>query len=250
MGRRRARLPGLVLGVGLAGVAVWGLQATAVTRQGVNFSVASHAIPRHVKILDFVQRDAHYRLLARQITEGLTSDHDRALAVYEWTRRNIRANPRDLPVVDDHILHIIIRGYGMDDQQADVFCTLATYAGVPAFWRFIRGDSEQLGLVLSFAKVDGAWRVFDVARGVVFRDPHGRLMDIDTLLATPTLTDAVAHHAPSGMSYAAYLERLQPFTVPATLRAEQQMPWRRILYEARQALRLGIGSRVESDGAR
>ena len=117
--------------------------------------------------------------------------------------------------------------------MADVFCTLVTYAGVPAFWVFVRDAPERPVLALSFAKVDGAWRVFDVAQGVVFRDARGRLLDVETLLATPTLLEG-----PLGVSYAAYLERLRPFMVPDPLRAEQQMVWPRLLFEIRKALHL------------
>ena len=59
----------------------------------------------------------------------------RVLAVFDWTARRIQPTPEGWPVVDDHILNIIIRGYGMTDQRADVFATLTTYAGVPAFWQ-------------------------------------------------------------------------------------------------------------------
>lgn len=234
--RRRPILLSGFLAVGLGGIAVWGLQATAITRQGVNFAVSNCPIPLHVKILDFLHRNIHYRLLAQQITHGLTSDRERVLAAFDWTHRNIRTIPRGWPVVDDHILHIMIRGYGLDDQMADVFCTLATYAGVPAFWKLVRDVPGGSGLILSFAKVDGAWRVFDVAHRVVFTDPNGALLDIKALLADPTLAEVTDQQA-GGIPYSQYLANLQPFTVPDVLRAQKQMPIPRLLYEVRRVVR-------------
>jgi len=246
--RRRTILVSACLAIGLSGVAVWGLQTAAITRQGVNFTVSNHSIPLYVKVLDFLHRDAHYRLLARQITEGLTSDQERILAVFDWTRRHIRTTPQGWPIVDDHILDIIIRGHGLDDQMADVLCTLATYAGVPAFWEYVRDVPGGPVLVLSFAKTEGAWRVFDVAHGVVFADAHGRLLDLDALLADPTLVTSVANPTAQQIPYAAYLERLRPVTVPETLRAEQQMPWPRLGFEVRRALRLVPTEERGADG--
>lgn len=237
--RRRCLLKSSVVGLVVGGAALWGLQTTATTQQGVNFAVASHPLPLAVKLLDFVHRDAHYCLLARDITADCRSDHERVLAVFDWTRRSIQPTPRDWPIVDDHILHIVIRGHGLDDQMADVFCTLATYAGVPAFWKVIRDLPGGAAFVLSFAKVDGAWRVFDVAHGVVFVTAQGHLLEVDTLMREPALaTDVVLHRPEEAIPYAAAFERLRPFTVPPVLRAEQQMPWRRLLYEARRALHL------------
>lgn len=231
---------------GLAAAIIWALGAQATTRQGINFEVSVHPIPLHAKVLAFLHRDAQYRLITREIAGGLRSDRERVQAAFDWTRRRIRRTPQGWPVVDDHVLHIIIRGHGMDDQMADVFTTISTYAGVPAFWRFIREAPEDPGLVLSFAKVDGAWRVFDVANGVVFRDFQGQLVDIESLLATPVPVELAIPNAPSGIPYAAYVERLQPFTVPDPLRAEKQMPWPRLAFELRRTLHLTSDDNAES----
>ncbi len=246
--RRRLVLAACCLGVVVGGAALWGLRTTATTRQGVNYAVSPHPIPLYVKILDFIHRDAHYRLLAREMTTGCRTNQERVLAVFDWTRRTIRPTPRGWPIVDDHILDIIIRGHGTGDQMADVFCTLATYAGVPAFWRVIPDVPERPGLIFSFAKVRGRWRVFDVAQGVVFKDPDGELVAVDTLLAAPFLAD-LAHDVPIEISYAGYFERLSPFEVPEMLRAEQQMPGPRLWFEIRRALRLKRTERGRDGGS-
>ncbi len=247
--RRRISRTLLVAGIGLG--ALWLLTApVASTRQGVNFQVTQHRIPFYVKAIDFLHRHYAYERLAHEVMNGKTTDEARALAVFDWTRRNIRPTPSSWPIVDDHILHIIIRGYGIADQMADVFCTLATYAGVPAFWELIRGVPDSPPLVLSFAKIDGAWRVFDVAHGVVFADAQGRLLDLNSLLADPTLVTSVAHSTTQPIPYAKYLDSLRPFTPPDLLRAEQQMPWPRLCLEVQRALHLGSGSHVEPDATR
>lgn len=234
--RWTARRALLVAGVGAA--ILWGMSATATTRHGVDFQVSTKRIPLYVKALDFFHRHEQYRLLAEQIVKGVPGDQQRVLAVFRWTREHIPATPTGWPVVDDHVLHIIIRGHGMDDQMADVFTTLSTYAGVPAFWRPLQPSDGGLILTVSFAKVDGAWRVFDVAHNLIFADAQGRLVDIETLISDPALTDAIAGPVrPAGVPYSRYLQAAQPFTIPDVLRAQRQMPWPRLKYEVGRMMR-------------
>ena len=56
------------------------------------------------------------------------------MEIFIWTCENIRKQPDGLPVIDDHVWHIIIRGYGEPDQSSDVFTTLCNYAGIRAFY--------------------------------------------------------------------------------------------------------------------
>ena len=153
----------------VAGIVIVGAIAMTLslpTRQGVNYQVSTQTLPAYVKTFEFLSRHHRYAALARQITAGMTSDHDRAQAVFAWTRQHIRPVPEGWPVVDDHILNIIIRGYGTEDQAADVFTTLSTYAGVHAFWTWT-DDSPRA--VISWAQLDGRWTAFDVLRGDAFR---------------------------------------------------------------------------------
>ena len=208
------------------------LAAPATTRQGIDFAVSTKTIPLYAKALAFLHRDAEYRLLAREITAGATTDEAKAMAVFDWTRRHIARTPHGWPVVDDHILHIIIRGHGLEDQMADVFTTLSTYAGVPAFWRSARID-ERPGIVFSFAKVGARWAVFDVGNDIVLRTADGQLADVRELQADPVLSESVmrdirVQEAP----YARFFATLPRFEVPHPLRAQEQMPWPRLLSEA------------------
>lgn len=235
--RRMRRLLWVIVTVLLVVAGVGAMTAPATTRQGVNFKVATHTLPQYVKALDFMNRHFHYRLLAQQITQGLHTDEERALAVYRWTRERIRPTPRDWAVVDDHIDHIIIRGHGFGDQMADVFATLSTYAGVPSFWVFVRPPGGSYVHVLTFANVDERWAVFDIEQGVVFRDAQGRLATLEQLLADPDLVTAqVGRFQPDGLPYSRYLAAASPLEVPSPLRAELQMPGVRVWYELRRKL--------------
>lgn len=211
------------------------LTATMTTRQGVNFEVGERRVPAYVKAIDFVQRHYYYEGLALEIAGGRLTARERALAVFEWTVRNVPPTPPDWPVIDDHISHIIIRGHGTSDQQADVFATLATYAGVPAFWRTVPvGDGP--GVILAFARIDDRWRVFDVANRIVFRTASGALATIDDVVQHPESVPASARTIMiSGVPYVDLVTRASLPPVPQPLRAELQMPLSRLWHETRTA---------------
>lgn len=211
------------------------------TRQAVNYRVTTYSIPAYVKALDFVQRHYQYRMLVSRLCSPQISDLMCTMAILDWTHTNIPPTPPGRPVVDDHPLHIIIRGHGTADQMADVFVTLTDYSGVPAFFRFVTEPVKKQTLVLSFVRLDGKWAVFDVANHVVFRRGDGEVADVHELVGDAALVDGqVRGTLPEGLPYSTFIsnERLMPFVVPHPLRAEMQKPWPRVRYELRR--RVGL----------
>ncbi len=225
----------LILG-GLLGLLV----VPVATRQATNFQVTTRRIPWVVKWTEFLLRDYEYRDLANRLTRGLTTEEMKANALLLWTHDHIRPAPPEWPVVDDHISHIIIRGYGEEDQMADVFTTLATYSGIPSFWRPIRSSAlpgADWVAILSFAKIRGRWTAWHVAGGVPFRDPAGKLPSVEQLASNPEMLQFTLGSLPSldGQYLPLIREALAHFTVPETLRAEKQMPIPRVFFEFREA---------------
>lgn len=237
MRRRRAIRLGAVavliaLTIGLANCEV-------TTKQGVNFAVSTHRLPLYAKAIGFVDRAAQYRQIASEITQGAASDRERAVRVFDWTIKNIRPTPAGWPVVDDHILHIIIRGHGLDDQRADVFAMLATSAGLPAFWRKVRAPGTDDGVILTFLRVDRRWVVADVANRFLFKNRSGDLATAEELGADPGLLPEAARSMTVGSTPYSHIFTGSPTPpIPRTLRAEQQMPWPRLRYELRRAVGL------------
>ena len=188
---RRSQLVGVGLVTLLAGL-VMVANLSVTTLQGVNFEVTTHRLPLYVKTIEFLDRHVQYRQLADEITRGVVTDEGRILAVFNWTTRNIRPTPDGWPVVDDHILNIVIRGHGLADQRADVFATITTYAGVRTFWYKVRAPGAKGGLILSFARLGERWVVIDVAHGFVFRTAGGAMATAEDIAANPALLPADA----------------------------------------------------------
>jgi hypothetical protein len=216
------------------------LTLPTTTRQGVNYQITSYRIPLYLKAIGFLQRHFEYKRLVETICTGKTTDAERVLAIFDWTHENIPRTPDGWKIVDDHPLNIVIRGHGMDDQIADVFVTLSDYAGVPAFFKVLREPGPNRQLVLSFARIDGRWTVFDVRRHIAFRNRRGELATVDDLVSDTALVDEQANGVRvADVPYARFMsrEQLLPFVVPRPLRATLQQPWPRLQHE----LRRGVG---------
>ncbi|MFI5179481.1 MAG: hypothetical protein ACHQO8_13000, partial [Vicinamibacterales bacterium] len=208
MSRRRwPRRVALALAIVVAAGALALMPLT--TTRGIDHVVTSRTIPAYVKALDFVDRDVNYQQLARAVVGPASSDAAKLEAVLAWTRASIRDTPAGVPVVDDHPWNIIVRGYGKDDQQADVFTTLLSYAGVRAYWIAIGPGPE---LMLSFASIEGRWHPVDVANGIVFKGPNGEFAVVEDLARDHQLAARQGPPAYAGLPYARFFDR---FAAPA-----------------------------------
>lgn len=207
------------------------------TLQGVNHTVTAHRLPLYLKAFEFVDRHEEYRQLALHVTRNAASDRERVQAVFDWTVERIQPQPDGWALVDDHILNIIIRGYGVNDQQADVFATLLTYAGVPAFWMRVNAPGTRDGVLLTFAKVDDRWIVADVANKCLFKTATGSLAAAEDFAAKRVvIPGSIADVVVGATAYSAILNQLQMPAIPRPLRAELQMPWPRLWHVAKRAV--------------
>ncbi len=203
---------------------------------GVDYVVGRERVPLWKKASEFVERDSRLRQASREVLGGVTGSEAKATAALAWTRSTIRHAPAGLPVIDDHITSIIERGYGEADQLADVFSTLLTYDGVPAYWRAF-GKSPNV-LPVSFVEIDAAWRMFDVARGLAFRNQRGQLAAIEEIAGDLTIVERALHEAgiADPQRYLSFFRGFRASPPPRVLRAELQMPWRRLTFELRKVM--------------
>ncbi len=113
------------------------ININVTTEQCINYRCHSIRIPLYLKVLDFFDRHYHYKQLVREIIKNEKTDEGRVIKIFTWTYGNIRKVPSGFPVIDDHVWHIIIRGYGANDQFQDVFSTLCNYAGLEANFYYL-----------------------------------------------------------------------------------------------------------------
>lgn len=219
----------LVIILGLVGISFF----PARIRQGIDGNVRTIEMPLSIKVMEFISRDCQYRRLAKEITSNYQSDKEKVLAIFDWVVQNIHSDyPRSWYIIDDHIFNIIIRRYGTSDQLADVFATLCTYAGIPAFWNKIYSEEYDRSTILTFVRLDGAWRVFDVSYGIYFKNKDGDIAEMGEIIKEEGIvTNKGESLTECKVDYADCLSSLQPVKMKTALRAKRQMPVDRVLYE-------------------
>jgi len=208
-------------------------------RQGSGGHYRTIKMPLYVKWTEFLARHYEYARIAKEVTSPYKTDEEKALAIFKWTRANIKDVPKNMPLTDDHILNIIIRGYGVPEQFQDVFTTLCTYSNIPAFWRRIYDNEHKVKYGLSFVRLNGKWRVFDAYYGIYFRTNGGDIASVDDIVKDSSLIKGKGIDTISimGVPYDEFYHNLKPITIPMTSRAEKQMPLKRILFELKKLIR-------------
>ena len=231
----RRTIAGLVLTAGVVVLSLW----PTTTRSGVNYQWSSKRIPLFEKAIDFVSRDLQLRRLAKEVADGASSEEQKALKIFVWVVRNVQPTPPGFPVVDDHVLHILIRGYGAPDQRAEALAVLASYNGMPATAALVSIPDVRAELVLTLVQVGGRIAVFDVSHELVFRNKAGTLADVDDITKEPSLvTNAARGISVYGVPYERYVIGFRDLR-PAFSRMEQQKLWPRIKFEVGRWVHIG-----------
>ena len=225
---RRGHLLWIAVAVAVVALACW----PATTRFGENYVWSSKRIPLYEKAVNFISRDLQLRRLAQEITAGTPpASPERLQRLFAWTGEHVRATPEGFPVIDDHILHVILRGYGGSDQRTEAFTVLAGYAGIEAaVARLLPPERNDEFLIIALVRLGGKTYVFDVVNALTFTDAAGRLADTEALLADPSLITARAPgRVVRGVPYEQYFLGLRDPWVFS--RTDAQKLWPRLRQE-------------------
>src|SRR3989338_2882841 len=167
--------------------AMFALNVSVTTKQGINGQVHEIKLPLYLKMLDFVDRHYNYKNLVANILGDAKDENAKTLKIFNWVTANVRENPKELPIIDDHPLNILIRGYGMEDQFEDIFTILCTYAEMEAFFKLFKNHSGG-GYYVSFVKIGGRWRPLSTFRGAYATKDRAIASVDDILLDKKLLT--------------------------------------------------------------
>ncbi|MBN2452688.1 MAG: transglutaminase domain-containing protein [Candidatus Omnitrophica bacterium] len=195
-------------------------------------------MPFYAKWTQFLARHYEYGRLSREITAGCRTDEEKVLAIFKWVRAHLKDVPAGMPVCDDHVLYIIIRGYATPGQFQDVFTTLCAYAGIPAFFDRVYDESHENRYILSFVRLSGKLRVFDAYRGIYFRTGSREIAATDDIVRDRSIVDSkdTGTVLVNGAPYKEFFHDLSGVSEPQTIRPRKQMPLPRIVFEIKQAV--------------
>lgn len=214
------------------------LNMPVTSKQGVNYVVKTIRMPLYIKIIEFLDRDYHYKDLVQRICQGRDSDKEKVLALFEWIHQNIKTDiPQGWPVIDDHAWHVIIRGYGVRDQCSDVFTTLCNYAGADAFFSYAYTADHREKIILSFVKIKGKWSIFDPYHACYFKNKNGDIAGIEEIRSPAAWAIESLDEKPD-IDYAVYFENLPSVEDVGLSRANIQSPLNRLLFAIKKITRL------------
>lgn len=215
------------------------LNIEATTRQGINYKVNTIRLPLYLKLMDFYDRHFNYKWLVYRITAGKTSQKDKVMALFKWTHENIREQPKELPIIDDHIWHIIVRSYGTGDQFSDVFTTLCNYAHFDAFFYRLYNKENTSKITFSLVKIGNRWCFFEPRYGVYFVNSKNEFASVEEIAKGDWEVRIIDGLLPSGLNYADYLREIPSFNLEQyhkVSRANIQSPLNRLFYGIKKRL--------------
>lgn len=224
----------LLIGVILLTAIILLLNIKVTTLQGINYEVHTIKIPLYLKMLDFMDRHYNYKQLVKRIIKNEDEEKKRVMKMFSWTYHNIKKQPEDLPVIDDHAWHIIVRGYGVHDQSCDVFATLCNYAGVDAFFDTFYTKEKDKKISLSFAKLHNHWHIFDPYNGVYFVNTEGDLADFTEIKKGNFRLEHLEAAKKAVLDYRRYFDNIPDIKEIGLRRETVQSPLKRLLYELKK----------------
>lgn len=148
---------------------------------GKDYQVSTLKIPLYLKVLSFYNRHFNYKWLAKEITGHLKTKEEKIFQLFQWTHETIIPQPEQLPVMDDHVWNVYIRGYGVSDNYHDLFSTLCNYVGVDSFFKSLSNMKNSLSNNFTFTKTARGWVVFDPRNGVYFNNKSGNFATISDI---------------------------------------------------------------------
>jgi len=224
----------LLIGVALLIALIVLLNIKVTSRQGIDYKVHTIKIPLYLKMLNFMDRHYNYKQLVQRIIENEPDERKKVMKIFSWTYYNIRKQPENLPIIDDHVWHIIVRGYGVDDQSCDVFATLCNYAGIDAFFDSLSAKEKGKTIPLSFIRLQNLWYVFDPFNGAYFVNKTGELTDFTAIKRDNYRLEYLGPPKEAILDYKSYFDNMSDIKEVGLKREKIQSPLKRLLYELRK----------------
>ena len=218
---------------------IYVLNFKVTIRQGIDYKVHEIEMPLYLKVLDFFDRHYNYKWMVERIIGDSRIEREKVFKIFEWTYKTIKKNPEGYPIMDDHVWHIIVRGYGVGDQFSDVFTALCNYAGVDAFFNSPYSEDRSSRITLSFVKIGEVWTIFDPYRGVYFKNREGSLASIEEIIKGNWLAEGIDKdkNKEIDINYAIYFKNLSPIKEMELQRSNIQSPINRFKYQIKKWLR-------------
>ena len=229
--KKRLKMFALISVFIISGTVFFHLESS--TRVGIDYKVQTIKIPLYLKILNFFDRHFNYQWLTGRIISDLDRDEEKAIKLLSWVLDHIKQQPKSLPIMDEHVWSVIVRGYGAGDNFHDVFTTLCNYSDMDAFFINVPSKKDGFGGPMSLVRIDGKWAVFDPYNGVYFRNQSGNIASIQDMKAGNMKITRLSDNYKFEVDYKTLSKFLPDTIVFRFTRANIQSPVNRLLWQLR-----------------
>lgn len=212
------------------------LNTTVVTRQGINYKTFEIEIPLYLKILNFYDRHFNYKWLVRRVTKNLKTKEEKVFRLFQWTYETIQRQPESLPIIDDHVWNVFLRGYGVDDNFHDLFTTLCNYVGVDSFLLRVKNKNSNEVTKFSLVQTQRGWVIFDPFEGVYFTNEQGDWATIKEIKEQNWKLRKLGGTKTSDSFYYPFFKHLPEIKKMGYQRANLQSPMNRFKYQLNKLL--------------
>ena len=119
------------------------------------------------RLREGILRHLTYKVIAGKLTDGITSDREKALRVFHYVHQHLYTPPSSKPA-GKSILEVLTRNIAWCDQQADILAVLARKFWVNGGWVALYGFDEISHHSVCVLDIDDKYRMFDPMNGYVF----------------------------------------------------------------------------------
>jgi len=139
-----------------------------------------------------LRRRAFYSQVAARLKRADT--RETVLAAFNYVVANVAsaAGPGEKPGIGATPDVVLLRGYGVCDRGAWVFCTLLEQLRIPAYVIYLRDPETGVSRhTIAGAEIDGSIRLFDTYAGMPVINADGRIATLQDVLRDPASIDRV-----------------------------------------------------------
>ena len=119
------------------------------------------------RLREGVLRQLTYKVIASKLTDGITSDREKALKVFWYVNEHLYTPPSSKPA-GKSILDVLIRNVAWCDQQSDTLAVLARRFYVNGGWVALFGYDKVSHHSVCVLNINGKYGMFDPMNGYVF----------------------------------------------------------------------------------
>jgi len=169
---------------------------------------------------DFLRRRAFYSILAESLRRP--DQRETVMAVFDFVVRNVASasGPGEKAGIGVMPETVLLRGYGVCDRSAWLFCTLLENLRIASYLVYLRDPETGISHhTIAGVKIDGGIWLFDTYSGMPLLKPDSKIATLADVLKNPDAVDSVSlgglHQLAKGREIASsiILVALEPETV-------------------------------------